>query len=150
MAELTNTTIFGGLNVQNSASAAIFYGNLVGSASIGIPTTSASYALTASYAPFIQINQTSCSWASASISASYVPTDYVEKGIISGSSFAGLPYSSSVVFNCNMPSIMYVINIIGEDLRGWSVGDRSISGFTINSNSNRPLAGFVFWRAEEI
>ena len=89
--------------------------------------------------------------ASYAISASYAPTSiHVEKGIISGSVFTGDPKSFNIVYNNVFIDTNYIVSIIGDDVRMWSTSNRSSTGFTINTNSNIPLTGMVMWRVEGI
>lgn len=96
----------------------------------------------------------SSSFATYSVTSSYALNSaqsvHIEKGIISGSLFGGNPMTSSIYFNLPFESSIYTISVVGEDLRGWSISERSATGFVVNSNSNKALTGMVFWRAEEI
>ena len=117
--------------------------------------TSASYANSASY--LLNYSPTiSASYASASLSASYAlsaswsPTVHVEKGLISGSSFSGIPYSFTVNYAQPFINTIYVVSVIGEEARLWTGNTRTTSSFVINSNSNQPLVGMVSYRVEQI
>lgn len=122
MALLGNTIISGSLSVFNNAEVfGTITGNLNGTAS----------------------------YATTAFTASYAPTNG-ERGIISASAFQGTPYSASVYFNNPFNSTIYVLSVVGEDNRGWSVSNRTTTGFQIETNSNQVLTGYVFWRAEEI
>ncbi len=72
-----------------------------------------------------------------------------KNGLVSGSTFSGSPLISSVIFTNSFSANNYSIIITGEDARMWSIQSKSISGFTINSNSSVSLAGNVFWMASE-
>lgn len=90
--------------------------------------------------------------ASYAVSASYVPSQeqiHVEKGIISGSEFAGTPQFFNIIFSNNFSDTIYNVSVIGEDARVWSISDRTTSSFSINTNSSQPLTGMVMWRVEE-
>jgi hypothetical protein len=125
---------------------------------------SASYALTSSYDIQLQISD---SWASSSLSASvavsasfattasyvlsasYVNSaTHVEFGIISGSDFVGAPLIYNIFYTKLFPNTIYTVSIIGDEARIWSTTNRSVSGFTINSNSNAALTEMVMWRVE--
>ena len=69
-----------------------------------------------------------------------------KSGKISKNLFSGSPYTYNIVFNNNLPDTNYTITITGNDLRIWTVENESISGFTINTNSNVPLSNNTFWQ----
>lgn len=70
----------------------------------------------------------------------------IKSGKISKILFSGSPYSYDVIFNNMLPDTNYSITITGKDLRVWNVENESISGFTINTNSNVPLNYDTFWQ----
>ncbi len=72
-----------------------------------------------------------------------------KNGLVSGSTFAGSPLISSVIFGNSFSANNYVVVITGEDARMWSISSKSVTGFTINSNSSVAIAGNVFWMASE-
>ena len=92
-------------------------------------TTSASYALTASY-------------------VSSISGQVIKAGVVSGSSFSVA--NGSLAYNVNFSSSFptsYSIMVIGGDSRAWFIQSQTPSGFTINANSRRPLSSLVYWQA---
>ena len=73
----------------------------------------------------------------------------VKAGTVAGASFTGSPQSLTydVVFDSPFPDNTYSPTVIGEDNRSWSVENKTASGFTIDSNSRRPLVGEIYWVA---
>lgn len=88
--------------------------------------------------------------SSFTISASWAPTPHVERGLISGSLFTGLPKEYNISFANAFFSNIYTVVIIGENARAWSYSNRTNTNVTINSNSNKSLTGMVSYRIEEI
>jgi hypothetical protein len=74
----------------------------------------------------------------------------VQKGSINGSSFAGIPLTFTVIFLIPYSDTSYVVTITGEDSRIWTVSGKTPNGFVVSSNSNIPLAGYVYWRSEKV
>ena len=87
--------------------------------------------------------------ASLATTASYAPSNHVEKQIISGSSFTGDPKIYVATYSQPFNSSIYVCSVVGQDARVWSVIP-STTGSVICSNSNQTLDGFVYCRFEEI
>jgi hypothetical protein len=73
-----------------------------------------------------------------------------KRGMISGSSFTGSPKSYDITFSEAFDNDIYVVSVVGTEARVWSVSNMSATGFTIDSNSNQDITGFVMYRAEEI
>lgn len=69
-----------------------------------------------------------------------------KSGKITKNLFSGSPYTYNIVFNNNLSDTNYSITITGNDLRIWTVENESMSGFTINTNSNIPLSNNTFWQ----
>ena len=116
-------------------------------ASYLINGATASYALTASYVETAQTASYVLQAVSASyaLTASYVPSIKALSGSVA--SFFGTPFSSSVTFASPYATNLYAVSVIGEDLRAWSVSDKTTTGFTINSNSSVSLTGPIYWIA---
>lgn len=66
-------------------------------------------------------------------------------GGVSGSSFSGQPLTYQVILTNPYQDTSYVITVTGEDMRMWSVSNKTPSRFFISSNSNVPLMGYVYW-----
>lgn len=70
----------------------------------------------------------------------------IKSGIVDKSLFSGSPYAYDVIFTNNLPDTNYSVTVTGKDVRIWSVENESISGFTINTNSNVTLKNNTFWQ----
>jgi hypothetical protein len=127
------------------------------SASWASASISSSYAVSASWAPGGDTGPAvSASWASASISASYSNTaSYVlnqpitKAGLISGSTFVGNPKTASIAFITEFPTDLYAITVASDVNSGWSIQNRTATGFELNTNSNTVLTGIVYWTATQ-
>lgn len=71
----------------------------------------------------------------------------VKAGSVSSASFAGNPKTYALSFNSNMSDTNYGISVIGGDARTWTIDNKTISGFTINTNSSVALNYDVSWIA---
>lgn len=72
-------------------------------------------------------------------------------GMVSGSTFSGNPDKATVVFSTNFPDNNYAISIVATVNRTWTIENKTLSGFTINSNANPGFASHqVYWTATEI
>lgn len=69
-----------------------------------------------------------------------------KSGKVDKNLFSGQPYTYNVLFTNILPNTDYSITVSGKDLRIWSIENESISGFTINTNSNIPLSDNTFWQ----
>ena len=125
----------------------------------GSPSVSSSYATNATFSDTasIAIEATFSDTASLSlqaVTASYVLTaSYVagqppiKSGVIASSSFQGVTSkTSSVVFGIPFAS-GFSLSVIAEDVRIITVESKSLSGFTLNTNSDVVLTGSVYWQA---
>lgn len=74
----------------------------------------------------------------------------VKKGRILPSSFIGTPRTATITFSSPYPNLVYEVVVTGEDSRVWSITAKTTTGFTVSSNSNVPLSGSVYWRAEKL
>jgi hypothetical protein len=79
-------------------------------------------------------------------------TDYqgLQFGGISGSWFQGNPKTYEVTLAIPYPDTSYVVTITGEDVRLWSILNKTVSGFVISSNSYVPFTGYVYWMTDEL
>ncbi len=73
--------------------------------------------------------------------------DSDKSGKISSASFTGNPKTYTVNFSSPFPNTNYSAIITGGDARSWTVENLTISGFTINSNSNTSLTYSTYWVA---
>jgi hypothetical protein len=71
-------------------------------------------------------------------------SDDSKGGVITGLSFSGTPLSYIVTFTAPYSS-NYTLSVIGEDVRTWSISNKTLNGFTIHSNSSEVLSGDVYW-----
>jgi len=77
------------------------------------------------------------------------PSIKLKSGSVLANSFSGTPLVSSVTFSSAYSNTDYSISIMGEDIRTWSISNKSNSGFTINSNSSTSLEGTTYWQTIE-
>jgi hypothetical protein len=71
-------------------------------------------------------------------------------GGISGSWFSGEPKTYMVNLLSPYSDTSYTITITGEDIRLWSVFNKSTSSFGVSSNSNVSFEGYVYWRTDKL
>jgi hypothetical protein len=72
-------------------------------------------------------------------------------GSVSGSTFAGNPKKSTVLFTNYFPDNNYAISITATVNRTWTIESKTLSGFTINANANPSFSSDeVYWIANEI
>lgn len=74
-------------------------------------------------------------------------TNFVKAGAVAPSAFSGNPSSSTITFTTPMATADYGISVIGGDARSWTINSKTISGFTINSNSTVALTLSASWIA---
>jgi hypothetical protein len=77
----------------------------------------------------------------------YTGTQY---GEISESLFSGTPLIYQVTLSFPYQNLTYIITITGEDLRIWSIANKTTSSFVVSSNSNIPFTGYVYWRTDKL
>jgi hypothetical protein len=133
---MTGNLSLGGNNITN-------VGTLIGTASW------ANNAVTASAATSITFTPTSASYAiTASYAANAGSSGLVTKaGGIVNTSFTGNPRKAAVNFTTPFPNTSYAVVITGEDARSWTVEGKVVGGFTASANSNTALAGTTYWTA---
>jgi len=68
-------------------------------------------------------------------------------GNIPNLNFGGLPQTAAVTFGTAFSDANYAVTVTGEDQRTWTIQAKTAAGFTVNSNSNFPLAGTTYWIA---
>lgn len=73
-------------------------------------------------------------------------TPTIKSGNVSSSSFGGTPLTTSVVFNKSF-STPYSVTFGTEDARIFTVDNKTLAGFTINSNTDVLFSGSVYWQA---
>ena len=69
-----------------------------------------------------------------------------KSGYIPATSFTGTPKTYQVIFNTSFSS-NYSISIISEDARIWTYENKTLLGFTLNSNSYTDLNNDVYWQS---
>ena len=112
----------GTYGITGSLQATSFTGSLLGSASYA---TTSSHALTSSYlTPF-------------------------KSGELAPGSFnlVGGEYVANVNFGTAYPNVNYSISVIGSDARTFTIENKLVGGFRVNTNSNVILDGNVYWMA---
>jgi hypothetical protein len=127
------------------------YGNVVAN----IPSSSIGQSIltqdqTASYANISNTSLVSnvALLAETSLSASWAPKN-VQFGGIAGSLFQGNPKSYEVALETLYSDVSYVVIVTGEDIRLWSIFNKTTSSFIISSNSHVPFTGYVYWMTDE-
>lgn len=68
-------------------------------------------------------------------------------GSIINTAFTGSPKKATVVFSPSFPNTNYAVVISGIDTRSWSVENKTVTGFTVNTNANQGITDLVFWNA---
>lgn len=76
----------------------------------------------------------------------YVPSPLPKGGTIAALSFTGSPRKATVTFAVPYPSTNYNITVTGEDGRSWKYENKTVNGFTINTQANAALTGEVSWQ----
>lgn len=71
-------------------------------------------------------------------------------GKVDKTSFSGQPYTYEIILPYNLPDTNYSITVTGFDVRVWSIENQTISGFTINTNSNVNPKNDTFWQVISI
>jgi len=74
-------------------------------------------------------------------------TNFVKAGAVAPSAFTGNPSSSAITFVTPMATANYGVSVIGGDARSWTIDNKTVSGFTINSNSIVTLTTSASWIA---
>lgn len=76
-----------------------------------------------------------------------LPADFsqAKAGYVIGASFSGTTLYYDVVFDTVYDNVDYSVVITGADVRTWSVSNKLVSGFRIESNSVVTLPGNVYW-----
>lgn len=76
-----------------------------------------------------------------------LPADFSEAkaGIVTGASFSGTTLYYDVTFDTAYDSVNYAVVITGDNVRSWSVSNKTVNGFRIESNSVVALDGNVYW-----
>lgn len=69
-----------------------------------------------------------------------------KSGYVPGVFFSGSPQTYQVTF-ANPFTSNYSIAISSEEVRVWSFESKNLNGFILNSNSNQPLTGNIYWEA---
>ena len=88
--------------------------------------------------------------ASYATSASYasIQKDIKSGAVSSGWTLTGGQYIYDVAFGTQYTTQDYSVTVTAvSDARIWTVQPKIVSGFSINSNSNIPLTGDVYWMA---
>lgn len=114
-----------------------------GSVWTGSKELSGSYSLTGSL--FVTGSLTGSLDGTASYAA--IQKD-LKAGTVSAGSWGitGMDYTYNVTFASSYSNQNYAVTITAtSDARIWTIQNKLNSGFTINSNSNTPLTGDVFW-----
>jgi hypothetical protein len=79
--------------------------------------------------------------------AKSVLTSSKKVGLVVPGDFVGTPRKYTVIFASNFAGTSYGVFVNGSDQRSWTIENKTVSGFTINSNANQALTGNVSWSA---
>lgn len=76
-------------------------------------------------------------------------TIILKNGTLTNIDFSGNPKTTQILFSTFFADNDYCISIDSENIcRIWTIENKTLSGFTINSNSNKIfIEGSVFWIA---
>jgi len=112
----------GSYGLTGSLQATSFTGSLLGSSSYA---TTSSHALTSSYL-----------------------TPFKSGELLPGAfNLVGGEYVANVNFGTAYPNVNYSISVIGSDARTFTIENKLVGGFRVNTNSNVILDGNVYWMA---
>lgn len=95
----------------------------------------------------IQVTSNGTNWIITGGIGVSVVSNSMKSGSVASGSFTGDPKKYNVVFSSNFSNVNYSPVITGGDARSWTVENISVSGFTINSNSNTSLSYTTYWIA---
>ena len=84
--------------------------------------------------------------ASSALGGGSTPSG-IKTGNRANSDFQGTPRSASVSFGTSFSDTNYAITVTGNDARSWTIQNKGVAGFVINSNSNVALTSEVYWMA---
>lgn len=74
----------------------------------------------------------------------------LKAGRLLNSDFTGNPKRATVVFTTPSTSTDYAVNVSGVDARIFTIENKTINGFDINTHANLGLTGDVFWEVIEV
>lgn len=107
------------------------------------------------YVPSIKVNDLTGTTASiAQVSTDGVlqragfSIDSFKSSGVTFSAFTGSPLKYTVVFPTFYANDNFTVAITSNDVRTWSVDNLTLSGFTINSNSNTAMTGRTMWQTQ--
>lgn len=86
------------------------------------------------------------SLSATSITGSIFGILKTKSGTIPSSSFTGSTKTSSIIFTSSFAN-PYAVTITGEDIRSWTIENKTLNGFNINSNSSNNITGSTYWIA---
>ena len=72
-----------------------------------------------------------------------------KSGSVANSGFTGTPLAANVTFSSSFSGTNFSVVVTGGDARIWTVENISVSGFTINSNSDTLLSYSTYWIASQ-
>jgi hypothetical protein len=68
-------------------------------------------------------------------------------GTVAPGAFGGIPFRYAVIFSQAFPNNDYAVTVTGGDLRTWTIENKGVGGFNINTNSNVALVEDTYWIA---
>lgn len=139
----THSTILGG--ISNTINSTASYSSIIAGSSITATSPNTAYAKGVVIID-LSANTTSNSQVNVTPEGRLIRGNFVIKSSgITNSLFVGSPLKYTVIFQNNYADANYSISIVGEDSRNWSFENKTLSGFTICTNSSTALTGTTTW-----
>ena len=98
----------------------------------------------------VEVISDGSNWKIVSCIGDIVVEGSTKSGYVTNTFFTGTPLTYTVILSPAYPSTGYSVVVTGTDARSWTVENVIAGGFKINSNSNTPLTGDVYWIASLI
>jgi hypothetical protein len=113
-------------------------------------TIDVSTSLTLTQNDTVEVISDGSNWKIVSGVGDIVVEGSTKSGYVTNTFFTGTPLTYTVTLSPAYPDAGYSVVVTGGDARSWTVENVVAGGFKINSNSNTPLTGDVYWIASLI
>jgi hypothetical protein len=113
-------------------------------------TIDGSTSLTLTQNDTVEVISDGSNWKIVSGVGDIVVEGSTKSGYVTNTFFTGTPLTYTVTLSPAYPDAGYSVVVTGGDARSWTVENVVAGGFKINSNSNTPLTGDVYWIASLI
>jgi hypothetical protein len=113
-------------------------------------TIDVSTSLTLTQNDTVEVISDGSNWKIVSGVGDIVVEGSTKSGYVTNTFFTGTPLTYTVTLSPAYPNAGYSVVVTGGDARSWTVENVVAGGFKINSNSNTPLTGDVYWIASLI